>query len=228
MRQEVADLAFPIFRAGILLRRRLGTRKADEMDMQREQEALKMLLNKRPPDEAAADFLGDMRFADPRRSVMGDARSDSFLGIRYALTCWLDEIIIQDDIPWKSQWNEKKLEESDSLFRSNDRAWRFWEQAKLAQARGLRDAQEVFFLCVLLGFRGNKEGNPEQLEEWRRAAEAQLEERSFSPPTEIKPKYRMKRLQGARGKRKMVVVAITSAVIIIMVAVFLIVSQTGR
>ncbi|MCI0680640.1 MAG: DotU family type IV/VI secretion system protein [Gemmataceae bacterium] len=217
MRQEVADLAFPILRAGILLRKRLGTRKADEMDMQREQETLKMLLNKRPPEEAAVDFLGDARFADPRRSI--DSRGDAFLGIRYALTCWLDEIIIQDDIPWKDQWNENKLEESDSLFRTNDRAWKFWEQAKLAAARGLRDAQEVFYLCVLLGFRGNKEGEPAQLQEWRQAAEAQLEERSFSPPTEIKPKYRMRRLRGVRRKQSMLVFAIISAMIIIVMVV---------
>jgi type VI secretion system protein ImpK len=220
MRQEVADLAFPIFRAGILLRQRL-LRKADEMELQREQEALKMLLNKRPSDDAAVDFLGDLRFADPRRSVI-DSRGDSFLGIRYALTCWLDEIIIQDDIPWKDQWNEKKLEEASSLFGTNDRAWKFWDQAKLANARGLRDAQEVFYLCVLLGFRGNKE-DPDQLRDWRQAAEAQLEERSFTPPTEIKPKYRMRRLYGARSKRKMLVVAIVSAILIIMIGVFLIV-----
>jgi type VI secretion system protein ImpK len=226
MRQEVADMAFPVFRAGILLRKRLGSRKAEELDMQREQEALKMLLNKRPPEDAAVDFLGDMRFADPRRSI--GSQGDSFLGIRYALTCWLDEIIIQDDIPWKSQWNEKKLEESDSLFRTNDRAWRFWEQAKLASARGLRDAQEVFYLCVLLGFRGNKEGHPEQLQEWRQAAESQLEERAFTPPTEIKPKYRMRRLRGAQRKRKMLVLAIVSAVILIMIAVVLGVGQFGR
>src|SRR5437762_2895951 len=152
MRQEVADLVFPVLRAGILLRKRLGTRQAADMDMQREQETLKMLLNKRPPEQAALDFLGDQRFVDPRRSV--DTRGDAFLGIRYALACWLDEIIIQDDIPWKAPWNENKLEESDSLFRTNDRAWKFWEQAKLAAARSLRDAQEVFYLCVLLGFRG--------------------------------------------------------------------------
>ena len=193
MRQEIADLVFPVLRAGIMLRKRLGTRKADEMDMQREQETLKMLLNKRPPsDQATVEYLGDQRIVDPRVS----SRGDGFLGIRYALTCWLDEIIIQDDIPWQSQWNEKKLEESDSLFRTNDRAWKFWEQSKLAGARNLRDAQEAFHLCVLLGFRGNKEGELDQLQEWRQASEAQLEERVFSPPPEVKPKYRMRRLEG--------------------------------
>ncbi len=225
MRQEVADLVFPVFRAGILLRKRLRTRKIEEMDMQREQETLKMLLNKRPPDSAVADYLGDQRISDPRRSY--DARGDTFLGIRYALTCWLDEIIIQDDIPWKSQWNEQKLEESDALFRTNDRAWKFWEQAKLAAARSLRDAQEVFYLCVLLGFRGNKEGKPEQLQEWRLAAEAQLEERSFTPPTEIKPKYRMRRLRGARAKKQMLVVAIVSAVILLVSAGIVLFAQLG-
>src|SRR5262245_11422035 len=226
MRQEVADLVFPVLRAGILLRKRLGTRKVDEMDMQREQETLKVLLNKRPSDEAAVEFLGDQRFADPRRSV--DGRGDSFLGIRYALTCWLDEIIIQDDVPWKAQWNEKKLEEADSLFRTNDRAWKFWEQAKLAAARELRDAQEAFYLCVLLGFRGNKEGHPDQLQEWRQAAESQLEERAFSPPTEMKPKYRMRRLWGARSKRKMLVVAVTSVLLIILIVLFLLTGQVGN
>jgi type VI secretion system protein ImpK len=225
MRQEVADLVFPVFRAGILLRKRLGSRKAAEMDLQREQESLKMLLNKRPADSAVADYMGDQRYSDPRRSY--DSRGDTFLGIRYALTCWLDEIIIQDDIPWKSQWNEQKLEESDALFHTNDRAWKFWEQAKLAAARSLRDAQEVFYLCVLLGFRGNKEGSPDQLQEWRQAAEAQLEERSFTPPPEVKPKYRMRRLRGARAKKQMLVFAIVSAVVLLVSAGFVIFAQLG-
>jgi type VI protein secretion system component VasF len=81
---------------------------------------------------------------------------------------------------------------------------------------------------VLLGFRGNKEGHPEQLQEWRQAAESQLEERAFTPPTEIKPKYRMRRLRGAQRKRKMLVLAIVSAVILIMIAVILGVGQFGR
>ena len=72
-----------------------------------------------------------------------------FLGVRYGLTCWLDELFILYS-PWERLWNERKLEAS--LYGTNDRAWRFWEQARLAESRAGSSALEVFYLCVILGF----------------------------------------------------------------------------
>src|SRR5205807_5159764 len=76
---------------------------------------------------------------------------DRFLGVRYALACWLDEFFILNT-PWEKKWNERKLEVE--LYGTNDRAWKFWRQAELALALPQDDAVEAFFLCVMLGFRG--------------------------------------------------------------------------
>ena len=99
---------------------------------------------------------------------------------RYALTCWLDEIFIADSA-YSEQWNERKLEVA--LYGgSSDRAWRFWEQAHLAEKRPGSDALEVYYWCAMLGFRGEFVDKPEKLQSWvegirdriRRAHRAEL------------------------------------------------------
>ena len=112
---------------------------------------------------------------------------DRFLGIRYGLTCWLDEIFIRDS-PWHAEWNERKLEES--LYGSNERTWKFWFQAKLSQARPGTDALEAYHLIVMLGFRGEGPEKPETIASWCAAAETQLarvQNQPWSGPQELQP-----------------------------------------
>jgi type IV/VI secretion system ImpK/VasF family protein len=94
-----------------------------------------------------------------------DTRHDDThqLGARYALTCWLDELFTCHS-PWAEAWNETKLE--TKLYGGNDRAWRFWQEAK--QAETLRDENllAVYYLCVALGFRGRLRDDHEALETW--------------------------------------------------------------
>jgi type VI secretion system protein ImpK len=92
-----------------------------------------------------------------------DYRGDGvFLGVRYALTCWVDELfIIHSPLAWADKWKGQNLE--DEIFKTSLAAARFWEQADIVLGRpnalkttvtpGL-DALETFFLCVVLGFRG--------------------------------------------------------------------------
>ncbi|MGL4424150.1 MAG: DotU family type IV/VI secretion system protein [Gemmataceae bacterium] len=78
-----------------------------------------------------------------------------FLGIRYALTCWVDEVFISDpQSPWSQQWKERALE-SELYGGSQERADRFWMQAELAEKRASTEAIEAFLWCIMLGFRGN-------------------------------------------------------------------------
>lgn len=99
---------------------------------------------------------------DPNVSTGVDQPGQEFLGIRYALTCWLDEVLI--DAGWR-EWDEHKLE--SALYRTNIRYSNFWAQARLAEAiPSAAEAQEVFLLCVLLGFRGEMGETPEKLREW--------------------------------------------------------------
>lgn len=87
------------------------------------------------------------------RPVLPDSRE--FLGVRYALACWLDEIFIEDpNSPWREAWKDRALE-SEIYGGSQERAWRFWTQAELAEKRPGAEALEAYLWCVMLGFRGD-------------------------------------------------------------------------
>lgn len=148
MRSETAEVVLPVFRYGLLIKERL--RHGEPCSMSEVQAKLKTLLRKTEQTAQAG----------------GSDTSDVFLGIRYPLACWLDEIFIVDkDSPWKVEWNEQKLEWA--LFQTNERAWMFKRQARLAESRGDIDALEVFYLCVMLGFRGDWNEDLNGLLDWR-------------------------------------------------------------
>src|SRR5262245_19094635 len=114
MRDEIANLVYPVLLHGIGLKAKLerGLRPT----LAAEQAALKGLLG----SGTHAPPFGAER--DPN-TTMGRER---FLGIRYALACWLDEIFI--DSPWKREWDENKVE--SALYQTNIRHRNFWEQAR--------------------------------------------------------------------------------------------------
>jgi type IV/VI secretion system ImpK/VasF family protein len=80
--------------------------------------------------------------------------SNEFLGVRYALCCWLDEIFIEDSPAWTQKWREMTMEVA-FFGGTQERAWRFWEQAVAAEKRPDNDAVEAYLWCVMLGFRGS-------------------------------------------------------------------------
>jgi type VI secretion system protein ImpK len=154
MRKETADFVLPIFCHGLRVKERL--RHGEKCDMGEEQAELKRLFRfSKGADAPAAET------------------ADVFLGIHYPLACWLDEIFIVDsDSPWKNDWREQPMELA--LFGRRERAHVFWKQARQAEARGDTDALEVFYLCVLLGFRGEKRENLNSLLDWRDAVEGRV------------------------------------------------------
>ena len=72
--------------------------------------------------------------------------STDFLGVRYALATWLDEIFINDVAAtngrWSRAWKEKSLE-AELYGGGQERAWRFWLQADLAEKRPGSEAVEA-------------------------------------------------------------------------------------
>ena len=87
------------------------------------------------------------------------------------------------DSVWEPQWNANKME--TALYRLNKRSTEFWEQAQRSQTRPTRDALEVYYLCVMLGFRGKMIERPIELNAWRDAVQTQItepEEREYRPP----------------------------------------------
>lgn len=133
------------------------------------------------------DVSPDRTHAELERLLTPTAGSRSAFAkeedVRYALTCWVDELFILHS-PWRQRWNESKLE--FQLFRSNERASRFWEKANRALAAGDVALVEVFLLCAALGFRGDLAEDRERLVEWtesaRRLIDAELARAWVNPP----------------------------------------------
>jgi type VI secretion system protein ImpK len=162
MREDLAAVVYPVIAHGLQLRNRLL--RGDKPNLDQEQRELLKLLRGEAEARRWPDYGG-----------AGERFGGSFWGSRYALACWLDEIFLNEEFSgtsWGVGWNDKKLEVQ--LYNSNERAWMFWNQARLAEASG-PDALEVFYLCVMLGFRGEGEDKPPDLDAWREQLEGRIE-----------------------------------------------------
>jgi type VI secretion system protein ImpK len=71
---------------------------------------------------------------------------------KYALVAWIDDLLISS--PWSGRdwWESNSLE--FAMFKTRDRATKFFINGKEAAELPRRDALEVYYLCVILGFRG--------------------------------------------------------------------------
>ncbi len=202
MQDSISSLVHPILAYGLELKGRLDRGESPTIEI--EQAALKGLLLSDVESRRYAAFGGDVEKAGEESRGRG---SQSFLGIRYALTCWLDELFIVDS-PWSTAWNERKLEVA--FYGTNDRAWKFWVQARLAESRPGADALEAFFLCVMLGFRGELRDEPERLRAWVAAAQTQVARghgQKWPVPPELEPASNVPPLIGADRLRRLTVVS---------------------
>lgn len=216
MREEMASLVYPVLNYGIRLQEMLASN--DPPDFRTAQKTLLALLQAPTADR---DFIGDgqVNIGDPT------SRTDFFLGVRYPLVCWLDEVFIADS-PWKTEWTENKLEQA--MFGTNDRAWKFWDQSRRAETRPGTDSLEAFYLCVMLGFRGDLEGMPDRLKTWRETTESQLKkgkETDWPAPPEGRPITFVPPLLGEKRRQKMALTVGLAFLLLIPIAVFLLFSQ---
>jgi type VI secretion system protein ImpK len=226
MREEIANLVHPVLAYGLRLKERLE--RAESPDFETEQSALKGLLLGELESRRYADFGGeggDHMATGRGGSVVTRRNPDQFLGIRYALTCWLDEIFILDS-PWGGIWNERKIEEA--LYGTNDRAWTFWEQAKLAEARPGIDALEVMYLCVMLGFRGDYRDDPQGLRGWVEVTAKRISReqgKEWPVPPELDPPVNVPPLHGRSRLQRMVMAVALFALLLVPVIAFYVFTQ---
>jgi type VI secretion system protein ImpK len=153
MQDKIARQVHQVFGYGLELKERLE--RGERPHFEAEQTKLRGMLLGDSELRYVAEYAGEgaAQTAGNVRTSQGALRgAEPFLGIRYALACWADEIFIADS-PWSQQWTESMMEVA--LYGGSSlRAVRFWEQAKKAEARPGTDALEVFLWCVMLGFRG--------------------------------------------------------------------------
>lgn len=218
MREELAKNVYPVLLHGLRLKERLT--RGEQPNMIVQQKELKGLLGSSNQPPPWGNNL------DPNVSVRGGR--NPFLGVRYAVVCWLDEIFI--DSIWHREWAEDNLEYS--LFRMAIRYSNFWAQEKLAESiPGNSDAQDAFLLCVLLGFRGELGERPEQLREWVAAARSRVlgeMGRELQPIPERTPESNVPLLLGVDGYRRMLKALSIGLLILVPLATFLLINLTRK
>jgi type VI secretion system protein ImpK len=231
MREEVGNLVHRILHAGLDLRDRLAANESP--DLEKEQAKLKGLLAD-AEGRRYHEFAGD---SGPETSMMGGrggggaaarAGADAFLGVKYALVCWLDEVFSLDAPPeWASRWGEETLELD--LYGMRDRAINFWQQARKAESRP-NDALEAFFLCVMLGFRGDYRDQPDKLQGWVSSAYALISKgqgQEWSAGEELPAKTDVDPLRGRDKMQRMVLIAGALLLLVIMLGSFMVVFRSG-
>ena len=151
MTPQFGELVHPLISHALDLKDQLA--RGETPDLEVEQRRLIELLRSNGEVRHLNDYTGD---------------GTAFLGARYALSCWIDELFIVHT-PWADLWKERPFEVA--LYGTRERAGKFWDQADLVLRRpnsprvltapGL-DAMETFFLCIVLGFRGSIWRTPER------------------------------------------------------------------
>lgn len=99
-----------------------------------------------PQDEKAA-ILTQL---DQASSILGT--SDEWKLASYAIAAWIDEMLLE--LPWSGRdwWGNNVLEVD--LFGSRLCYQQFFTRAQEAAKSPRRDALEVYYICVVMGFRG--------------------------------------------------------------------------
>lgn len=229
MREEIANIVHPVLHYGIRLKQRLE--RGESLDLPSEQAQIKGMLLGEMESRRWAEYGGEAPdVATMSRLGGGGGRRspDQFLGIRYALACWLDEIFILDSV-WEDMWNERKIEEA--LYSTNDRAWLFWEQAQLAETRPGTDSIEVYYLCVMLGFRGEMRDSPDRLKAWSDNAAKRIgreKSKEWTAPPELDPPVYVPPLHGREKMQRMVMTVAGFVLFLVPAAAFFLILQIFR
>ena len=155
----------------------------------------------------------------------------AYLGARYALACWVDELfIIHCQPPWADDWKERTLE--FELFGTNVAATKFWEQADIVlrhpgaartQMQPGLDAVETFFLCTILGFRGTYFDNLSKVRQYIEEMRPMLTRpTNWQPPRDLGVQTNVTPLTGRESLRRVVGIygGLTLVIILVLLALF--------
>ncbi len=215
MQADVVSAVFPVF--GYALRVRDQVNSGLAPDLITVQKELLGLLQEVTKASRLVD--GSVNFRPGDSVSVLQKGSETYLGISYAMVCWIDEIFTIS--AWRSEWPDKIIEHK--LFGTRDRAWKFWEQAKKAEALGTSDALEVYYLCVILGFRGDYFGVIPRINEFLANARTLMEKTEDTDPrlpVDGKPITFVPPLRGAGKLKQMFMVASIALLVIIPLAAY--------
>jgi type VI secretion system protein ImpK len=210
MTPHFSDLVHPVISYALDLKDRLDSGESPNLEV--EQRNLIERLRSNGEVRHLIDYTGD---------------GSVFLGARYGLACWIDELFIVHSA-WADLWKERPFEVA--LYGSRDRAWKFWEQADIAlrrpnaprtQTAPGADSVETYFLCVVLGFRGRYLENPATVREYVDEMRPQVTRASTWPsPRDLGVKTNVEPLLGRAKLRR--VIAVYGGVLLLVILILLI------
>lgn len=213
MTPEFSELVYRVISSALDLKDRVDQGSSPDLEQERSR-----LIERLPANVGAglhADYSGDGKI---------------FLGARYALACWIDELFIVHS-SWAERWKPLILEQA--LFGTRERASKFWEQADIVLRRPNAprgpyppgaDALETFFLCIVLGFRGTYREDPGKIREYVDEMRPQIARAADWPyPGDAGVKTNIEPLLGRETLRR--VVAVYGGLAILVVLVLLILSR---
>ena len=232
MNDAFSKLVHPVIDYGLDLRGKLAA--GTKPDLALEQARLRDLLLSDEEAQMHPDFGAEHGVRTSTGSdgfdVTPRRMSTRFLGVRYALVCWLDELFTNQaelkNASWVQAWTENKLE--SQLYGTNDRAWKFWEQAKLAHAIQGDSPLECFYLCASLGFRGELRDQPDKLRSWCNQTKLRLgnvAELQFPYVTETTHRVNAQPLLGNSMFKKMAVICWVAMLIVIPLVSFALINR---
>ncbi len=110
---------------------------------------------------------------------------------KYALVAWVDDLLIEAAWDGSRWWEQNRLE--FKIFNTTSAFSKFYEQSQKATELPQKDALEVFYVCVVLGFRGlygdpeataqhEHFGVPPSLDEWARRTGMAIQLGQGRPP----------------------------------------------
>jgi type VI secretion system protein ImpK len=201
---QLSNLVYPVITQALSLKEKLDAGEA--VDVPAEKVNLLKLIRGDGRAVGSTEYFGD----------------GEFLGARYALACWVDELFILHcnptsiNPPVPNQWQKTKILE-DEIFGTARAAQKFWEQLDIvlghpnvaAKARITpgSDVVETFFLCVILGFRGTHFENPAKVREYVDEMRPRVTRTTpWSTPRELGVKTNVEPLLGRAVLRRVVVI----------------------
>lgn len=235
MNAAIANVAYPLIQHTLSLRDRLEN--GEFLDVDFEQSILKELLdaNNEPADAADDEDLPpdwaveSGTVASLTRPLTRPGSPYPFLSFRYALVCWLDEMFGRYSNWLPGSWRDQPLELA--VYGSRDGAWKFWDQARLAEQRSEREALRIFYLCVMLGFRGELAQAMDEVHIWvervrgRMASTAAIKHHE---PPELEPVTNVAPLRARERLQRLVMTAGTFFLVLVPVAAYLLVRRLGH
>ena len=228
MTDQLQSLVNPVVGTALRLRAAWAVGRGPGFDAGRADlgQKLRALFAMHPPARAVPKI--DTSGVFDLRGAGRDPTEDAYLGVGYPLACWVDELFILHSSA-ASAWGERKAEAE--FYATNDRAWRFWRQARCAADRPGTDDLEVFFVCAALGFRGEWADDPAAFRGWWAATRDRVVSAvrqpwagppAADPPTRVPPRY------GLDSVRRMAVFAGLSVAAAVPAAAWLVARQLGR